>query len=166
VDLRTQTRLTGGKPPARVAIEVQFRVTAARLRHKCAADFLNKRGTPRLNLSEPEARNREAHPDGRASLYSISFADYFASEQSHPPAQSQERPQLQASPQPQRSTLVSTHAQDALSHWQDSLLEFSMVSPVFEAGSIARLHDEDAAAVKALPPFSRYKRRRALVRKS
>jgi hypothetical protein len=54
--------------------------------------------------------------------------DYFASEQSHPPAQPQERLQLQASPQPQGSTLISAQAHDAFSHWQDSLFDVSMVS--------------------------------------
>jgi hypothetical protein len=117
-------------PPAEVPVEYANRPASRQvLHHKCGADPLNERVTLQLDLVDRKKTGRRTLTGAPPSVRYLP-RDYFASEQSHPPAQQQERLQVQASPQPQRSTLVSTHAHDALSHWQDSLLDFSMVSPV------------------------------------
>jgi hypothetical protein len=66
-------------------------------------------------------------------------AGYFPSSQAHAPSQRQLGWQAQASPQPQRSTLVPLQPHEAFSHPQDSCFDFSMVALPFEARSIACL---------------------------
>jgi hypothetical protein len=75
------------------------------------------------SVRERAARSRAQGKTAVAASRDGVRPPYFGSEQSHPPArlqlQLQMLPQLQSSPQLQRSTFASAHAHDASSHWQD-----------------------------------------------